>query len=98
MEAVKRIEIIANSRELDKVLEVLNRMKAPGYTVVRSVVGKGSRGMTTDDLLDTSTNNFYVICFCPEAVAAAIAQSVKPVLDRFGGICCISDALQIRPS
>lgn len=96
MEPVKRVEIIANSQELDKVLRVLNHVGVPGYTVIRNVVGKGQRSTTADDLVDTSTSNIYIICFCPEAQIAQIAEELRPVLNRFGGICCISDAVQIR--
>jgi len=96
MESVKRVEIIANSQELDRVLKVLNYAKVPGYTVIRNVVGKGQRSTTSDDLVDTSTSNIYIICFCSEAQIAQIAEEVRPILNRFGGICCISDAMQIR--
>lgn len=96
MEPVKRIEIIANSQELEKVLKVLNHAGVPGYTVIRNVVGKGQRSITSDDLVDTSTSNVYIICFCPEAKVEQIGEELRPVLNRFGGICCISDAMQIR--
>ena len=96
MEPVKRVEIIANSQELDKVLRVLNRVGAPGYTVIRNVVGKGQRSTTSDDLVDTSTSNIYIICFCPEALIVQIEEELRPILNRFGGICCVSDAMHVR--
>lgn len=96
MEPVKRVEIIANSQELDKVLRVLNQVGVPGYTVIRNVVGKGQRSTTADDLVDTSTSNIYIICFCPEAQIMPMEEQLRPVLNRFGGICCVSDAMHMR--
>jgi nitrogen regulatory protein PII len=43
MEAVKRIEIITNSLELVKVLEILDKTCVSGYTVIEDVTGKGHR-------------------------------------------------------
>lgn len=93
MEPVKRVEIIANSQELDKVLRVLNNVGVPGYTVIRNVVGKGKHSTTADDLVDTSTSNIYIICFCPEAHIMPMQEKLLPILNRFGGICCVSDAM-----
>jgi nitrogen regulatory protein PII len=96
MESVKRVEIIANSQELDKVLRVLNHVGVPGYTVIRNVMGKGQHSTTADDLVDTSTSNIYIICFCPEAVISPMEEELRPILNRFGGICCVSDAMHMR--
>ncbi|NJL88643.1 MAG: P-II family nitrogen regulator [Coleofasciculaceae cyanobacterium SM2_1_6] len=96
MESVKRIEIIANSQELNRLLRILDKAKVPGYTVIRNVVGRGQRSTTDDDLVDTSTSNAYVLCFCQEEKIAQIEEEIRPVLNRFGGVCFVSEAMQIN--
>jgi len=41
MESVKRVEIIAHSVELGKILDGLDKAGVPGYSVIRDVAGKG---------------------------------------------------------
>lgn len=62
MQPVKRIEIVASSKEMDKLLDALNRAGVPGYTVVRNVIGKSERGRVSDDydFASTKLSNVYV--------------------------------------
>lgn len=48
MHLVKRIEIIANSFELGKILDRLDKSGVNGHIVIRNVVGKGLRGRAED--------------------------------------------------
>ncbi|MHC5826440.1 MAG: P-II family nitrogen regulator, partial [Nostoc sp.] len=49
MHVVKKIEIIANSFELAKILDSLDKSGVHSHAVIRNVVGKGLRG-TSEDL------------------------------------------------
>lgn len=89
MHAVKRIEILADSVELTKILEVLNKAKVPGHTVIRNVVGK-SPGADA-----TQLDNVYVIAFCLPEQVKPVMENLKPILNKFGGACYISDAMEI---
>jgi nitrogen regulatory protein PII len=50
MHAVKRIEIISDSVELEKIVESLKNSGVSSYTVIRNVAGAGIKGMTSSDL------------------------------------------------
>lgn len=95
MHAVKRIEIIANSFELGKILDGLKQANVTGYLVIRNVAGQGL-GDGSEDLGVTRLDNVYVIAFCaPEKLKPAV-EKIRPLLNKFGGTCYISDATEIR--
>lgn len=95
MHEVKRIEIIANSFELGKILDGLKQADVTGYLVIRNVAGRGLRD-SSEDLDMTMLDNVYVIAFCaPEKLKPAV-EKIRPLLNKFGGTCYISDAQEIR--
>lgn len=92
MHLVKKIEIIANSFELGKILEGLEKSGVHSHTVIRNVAGKGLR----EDLDMTLLDNVYIIAFCMPEHIKAVVENVRPLLNRFGGSCYISDVMEIR--
>lgn len=95
MHAVKRIEIISDSVELEKIIRALKKSKVSSYTVVRNVVSEGIKG-TTSVADVTAAENDYVLAICLPEHAKSVVETIRPILNRFGGICLISDATEIR--
>jgi nitrogen regulatory protein PII len=97
MQSVNRIEIIANSLETDKILAALDKAGVPGYTVIRNVTGKSSRGIVSDDfdIAASHLSNVYIICFCPQDKVQLVADKVTPILNKFGGVSYVSEAQEI---
>ncbi len=93
MEPMKKVEVVVDSVHLNKVLEVMEKHGVSGYTVIRDVLGKGERGMMAGDELTDVFRNSYVFAVCSEETAKKIAESLRPILSRVGGICIISDVL-----
>lgn len=96
MKPVKRIEIIASSHETSRILERMEKAGAPGYTLIRDVAGKSQWGSVDDDLPVTMLGNSYIISFCAEEKVQGIVDAVKPVLDKYGGVCYVSDAMAVQ--
>ncbi len=94
MEVVKRIEIMASSVELSKILKGLEKSGVPGYTVIRNVAGRSLRGTSSDDL--SNLDNVYVIAFCSTEQVDTVTENVSPILNKFGGVCFVSDAMQMN--
>lgn len=92
MHAVKRIEIIANSFELGKILDAIKKAGVPSYITIRNVAGQGFRG---EDLDMTMLDNVYVIAFCPPEKLKTAIEILQPLLNKFGGACYVSDAMEI---
>jgi nitrogen regulatory protein PII len=95
MHLVKKIEIIANAFELSKILEGLEKSGVHGHAVIRNVEGKGLRG-TTEDLDTIMVDNVYIIAFCQPEYVKPVVENIKPLLNKFGGTCYISDVMEIR--
>lgn len=95
MHEVKRIEIIASSFELGKILEALDGTGVRGYAVTRNVAGKGLSG-NTEDLDFTMLDNVYIIAFCNPDVLQPLVTNIRPLLNKFGGTCYVTDAHEIR--
>jgi len=92
VEAVKKIEVITNSLELPKVLEILEKYGVSGYTVIETVTGQGHRGKVIDDLETHILTNGYVMSICTEAQEQALVEAIQPVIKKYGGVCIVSDA------
>ncbi len=90
MHSVKRIEIIANAVELAKILDGLDKAGVHGHTVIRNVAGRSPYGEATE------LDNVYVIAFCLPDQAKPVLEVIRPILNKFGGTCYLSDAIEIR--
>ncbi|MEH2264038.1 P-II family nitrogen regulator [Nostoc sp.] len=94
MHVVKKIEIIANSFELAKILDRLDKSGVHNHAVIRNVAGKGLRG-TTEDLDMTMLDNVYILAFCMPEELKGVIEKIKPLLNKFGGTCYVSDVMEI---
>lgn len=95
MHIVKKIEIIANSFELSRILDGLDKSGVHGHAVIRGVAGKGLRG-AAEDLDTTMADNVYIIAFCMPEQIKPVVEHIRPLLNKFGGTCYISDVMEIR--
>jgi len=94
MHLVKKIEIIANAFELSKILDGLDKSGVHGHAVIRNVAGKGLQGRA-EDLDMTMLDNVYIIAFCMPEYVKPVVENIKPLLNKFGGTCYISDVMEI---
>lgn len=97
MNVIKRLEIIASSRELPLILEKLDQLGVRGYSVIRDVIGKGDSGKVSDDFdfVSTTLSNVYILSFCGEEKISHILEQIRPLLKKFGGACYISDSIEV---
>lgn len=89
MHPAKRIEITTDSIELAKILDGLNKAGVTEHTVIRNVVSKRR-------IEATELDNVYVIAFCLPDKVKMVVENIRPILNKFGGACYISDAMEIR--
>jgi nitrogen regulatory protein PII len=96
MIAVKRVEIVIDAAHTPELVRVVKHAGAPGYTLLRDVQGFGDRGDRSGDGLGNVYRNCYLVTAVSEDIALIIAEKTRPLLERYGGICLISDA-QLLP-
>ncbi|QDU65341.1 P-II family nitrogen regulator [Engelhardtia mirabilis] len=96
MQSVKRLEIVIGALQLKRVVQALQAAGAKGYTVIPGASGAGDRGIRWGDDPGGSSDNLLLICVVEIADEERIVGAVRPMLERFGGICLVTDAKWIH--
>ena len=93
---MKRVDLIFGERELDKMIECLENARVPGYTVMKHVTGRGPERVVSEFMEFTGLGaNAHVIIFCNEEVLENIKKNVQPLLNYFGGVAFVSEAIPL---
>jgi nitrogen regulatory protein PII len=92
---VKRIEIIADYVELGKILQGLEKAGIENCTVIRDVARTSTKTDGNHTLAMTMLDNVYIIAFCPSEKIALAADAIRSILNKYGGSCFISDAVEL---
>jgi len=92
MQPVKKLEIVVDALDLDTVVAALEAAGLTSYTVIRDVVGRGDSGVRYGDELSDIFKNSYLMTTCSPESLPAILESIRPILERCGGVCLVSDA------
>jgi hypothetical protein len=94
MHSVSRLEIMGDSGELHKITKILNRTNSVTYTVIRNVTSHGVCGEA--DQSGVALENDYIIAFCEADRVKLLLEELRPVLNRFGGACFMSEATEVK--
>jgi hypothetical protein len=89
---VQRVEIVIDALHARAVLEVLERHSLSGWTQLRVEAGAGDRGERRDDELSGISTNSLLITTCAPEALEALAEDLRPLLRRYGGVCLVSEA------
>ena len=90
---MKRLDLIFGERELDAMLKTLEAAEVPGYTVMKHVTGRGPERIVSEDMEFTGLGaNAHLIVFCEEDVLQRLSETIKPLLNYYGGIAYVSDS------
>jgi len=93
MRPCKRLEIVIERSQAQRVGQLLKDVGASGYTIIQNAGGGGDRGYRrADDVTDADENCVFIVAVEDEALVEAIVDGVRPFLKRFGGVCLVSDA------
>lgn len=97
MKPCKRIEIVIEQPMARRMEQQLEKLGAPGFTMVPRASGRGDRGIRrADEPTGTSTNCVFLVACDDEDTVQRIVNGIRPLLSRSGGICLVSDALWLR--
>ncbi len=95
MKNAKKIEIIVESVYLSNILKSFEGLSLPGYTIINGVAGRGAHGIRdAQDLTDVSANS-YIMIICEPDKAESLIGVIRTKLEKYGGICLVSDINQI---
>ena len=90
---MKRVDFFVSEREIDRLCKAIRQAGAPGYSVMRHVTGWGVAGEISEAMDFSGLGaNAHVVVFCKASAVEALRQTVRPLLERFGGVGFVSDA------
>jgi len=90
---MKRLDLIFSERELQTILNTLEKANVPGYTVMKHATGRGPERVVTEDMEFTGLGaNAHVIVFCEQEFIDKMGDEIKSALSYYGGVAYISEA------
>ena len=93
---MKRLDLIFSERELDAVIDTLEKAEVPGYTVMKHATGRGPERVVTEDMEFTGFGaNAHVIIFCEQEIIDKLSENIKSVLSYYGGVAYVSEAIPL---
>lgn len=96
---MKEIKVIIEGEHLHFVTDVLDRIKASGYTIFSNISGKGHSGYHEGHLMFNDTSSLQmVLTVVPEEKVEPILYGLKPFLERHSGSLFVLDASVLRPA
>ena len=93
---VKRIEIVVDALQSERVTDLLSERGLTGWTMLRSAAGAGDRGSQPSDGITRSTSNALILTTCTPEQLDDVVEELRALLSRYGGMCLVSDAMWLR--
>ena len=94
---MKEIKVIIEGEHLKFVTNVLDRIKASGYTIFSNLSGKGHSGFHEGHLMFNDTSSLQmVLTVVPEEKVEPILSGLRPFLDKHSGSVFVLDAYVLR--
>lgn len=94
---MKEIKIIIEGEHVHFVADVLDRIKASGYTIFKNLSGKGHSGFHEGHMMFNDTSSLVMILtVVPEEKLDPILSGIKPFLERHSGSLFVLDASVLR--
>ncbi|MDF0556631.1 transcriptional regulator [Kamptonema sp. UHCC 0994] len=95
MDTIKRIEIVVPAIELKPVVKRLEKLGIIKYNIIRQVIGRGEFGESSDDL-DAQLSSVYILTTCLGGQEDSVFLELQPILQKYGGVFLVSDAVCYR--
>jgi nitrogen regulatory protein PII len=94
---MKEIRIILAGEHLKFVTDLLDNVKATGYTIIHNVSGKGHHGFHTAHAMFNEMDSLVMLMtvVTPDRVNPILA-GLKPLFERYTGVMFVSDVAVSR--
>jgi nitrogen regulatory protein PII len=94
---MKEIRVIVAGEHRSFVTELLDRVKATGYTIIGNVSGKGHGGMHEAHFMFSEQESLeIVVTVVPEEKVNPILAGLRPLFDRHSGVLFVTDVAVSR--
>jgi nitrogen regulatory protein PII len=96
MHARKRIEIVVEAVRAEQVTELLDRLGAPGWTMLPVTAGRGRQGLRRGGDPGGVFDNVLILCIASAAVAERVLAAQEELLGARPAIVSVSDCEVLR--
>lgn len=94
---MKEIRVIVSGEHRAFVTELLDKVKASGYTIIGNVSGKGHHGVREAHFMFSELESLVMIMtVVPEEKVEPILAGLRPLFDRYSGVMFVSDVAVSR--
>ena len=98
LHSMKEIKIIIEGEHVHFVTNILDQIKASGYTIFNELSGKGHHGYHQGHLLYNDSSSLQmIVTVVPLEKLDIFISGMKPILDRHPAHFYISDVEVLRP-
>ncbi|MHB1286080.1 MAG: P-II family nitrogen regulator [Leptospirales bacterium] len=89
---MKEIRIIIPGENVKFATDLLDTIKATGYTIIRNISGKGHHGFhTSHPMFDDLNSLVMLMTVVPEEMVEPILSGLAPFFDHYMGVMFVSD-------
>ena len=94
---MKEIRIIIQGEYEKFVTDLLDNVKATGYTIIHNISGKGHHGFhTAHPMFNEMDSLVMLMTVVPQEKVEPILAGLKPIFDRYSGGMFVSDVAVSR--
>ncbi|HLG21791.1 MAG TPA: P-II family nitrogen regulator [Candidatus Manganitrophaceae bacterium] len=94
---MKEIRIIIQGEHVKFATDLLDGIKATGYTIIHNISGKGHHGFhTAHPMFNEMESLVMLMTVVPPEKVAPILAGLKPIFDRYTGVMFVSDVAVSR--
>jgi nitrogen regulatory protein PII len=94
---MKEIRIILSGEHLKFATDLLDNVKATGYTIIHNISGKGHHGFhTAHPMFNEMESLVMLMTVVSEERVNPILAGLKPLFDRYTGVMFVSDVAVSR--
>jgi len=89
---MKEIRIIIQGEHVKFATDLLDGIKATGYTIFHNISGKGHHGFhTAHPMFNEMDSLVMLVTVVPEEKVEPILAGLQPIFDRYTGVMFVSD-------
>lgn len=93
---MKRLDIIIETAQREKIIDIVKESGATGYTVYGGVDGEGMRESREDIGFDYTHKNVSIFVIGPEDLIMELVQKISGLFPNYAGILFLSDVEVLR--
>jgi nitrogen regulatory protein PII len=94
---MKEIRIIIQGEHVKFATDLLDAIKATGYTIIHNISGKGHHGFhTAHPMFNDMDSLVMLMTVVPQEKVEPILAGLKPVFERYTGVMFVTDVAVSR--